>query len=165
MIGKTVLHYRIVEKLGEGGMGVVYKAEDTKLHREVALKFLPLDLARDEEAKERFIHEARAASKFDHPNICTVYEINESEDGQVYIAMALQDGQTLKDRIAQGPMAAEEVVEITDQILKGLRKAHASGIIHRDIKPANIMITSEGTAAWASSLASLIFPSRNKVLG
>ncbi len=143
-IGEVISHYRIIEKLGEGGMGVVYKAEDTKLKRTVALKFLPPELTRDEEAKERFIREAQAASALDHPNICTIYEINETEDGQMFIAMAFYKGETLKIKIARGPLPVEEAVDIAIQTSRGLAKAHEEGIVHRDIKPANIMVTDEG---------------------
>ena len=144
MIGKTISHYKILEKLGEGGMGVVYKAEDIKLKRTVALKFLPSLLTADGNAKERFIQEAQAASALDHPNICTIHEINETEDGQLYIIMACYSGQTLKERLAQGPLAIEEAVRIAEQIAEGLAEAHEKGTIHRDIKPANIMITDKG---------------------
>ncbi|UCF79275.1 MAG: protein kinase [Candidatus Eiseniibacteriota bacterium] len=141
MIGETVSHFKITEKLGGGGMGVVYKAEDIKLKRTVALKFLPPELTRDPNAKERFIQEARAASALDHPNICTIYETDETEDGQVFICMAYYKGEELKDRIAQGPMNLDEAVDITVQVAKGLAKAHGEGIVHRDIKPANIFMT------------------------
>ncbi|MFQ5821630.1 MAG: protein kinase [bacterium] len=149
MIGKTISHYRILEKLGGGGMGVVYKAQDTKLKRTVALKFLPPDLTRDDEAKERFLQEARAASKFDHPNICTIYEIDETPDGQTFIVMAYLEGETLKSKIESGsvgangrsPLPGAEAVDIAIQIAKGLAKAHEKGIMHRDIKPANVMVT------------------------
>jgi eukaryotic-like serine/threonine-protein kinase len=146
MIGRTVSHYRILEHLGGGGMGVVYKAQDLKLDRLVALKFLPPELTRDPEAKERFIHEAKAASALDHGNICTVYEINESDDGQLFIAMACYVGETLKKKIERGPLPIYEAVGITTQVAQGLVKAHESGIIHRDIKPANIIITKDGVA-------------------
>ncbi len=146
MIGQTVLHYRILEKLGVGGMGEVYMAQDTKLKRTVALKFLPPSLTNDADAKERFIHEAQAASALDHPNICTVYEINESDDGQLFIAMACYDGETLRKRIERGPLPIEEAVGIATQVAQGLGKAHESGIVHRDIKPANIIMTKDGTA-------------------
>jgi serine/threonine protein kinase/Tfp pilus assembly protein PilF len=146
MIGKTISHYRISEKLGEGGMGVVYKAEDTKLKRHVALKFLPTNLTSDEEAKERFIQEAQAASALDHPNICTIYEINETEDGQIFIAMAYYEGETLKKKVARGQLSVHSGIAIAIQIAQGLAKAHEHGVVHRDIKPANVMITNDGTA-------------------
>ncbi len=144
MIGKTVGHYKILEKLGEGGMGVVYKAEDTKLKRHVALKFLPPTLTQDAEAKERFVQEAQAASALDHANICTIYEVNETDDNQMYIAMACYAGETLKERIARGPLEISEAARIVKQIAKGLSKAHEKGIVHRDIKPANIFVTEDG---------------------
>jgi serine/threonine-protein kinase len=144
MIGKTILHYNIIEKLGGGGMGVVYKAEDTKLKRMVALKFLPLHVSLDNEVKERFMHEAQTASALDHNNICTIHEIGESEDGQMYMAMALYEGETLQDKIERGPLPIEEALDIAIQIGDGLAKAHGKDIVHRDIKPANIMITTEG---------------------
>ena len=139
-----MLHYKITDVLGEGGMGVVYKAEDTKLKRMVALKFLPPHVSLDPEAKERFIHEAQAASALDHHNICTIYEIGESEDGQMYMAMALYEGETLQEKIGRGPLPLEEAADIAQQIAGGLARAHEKDIIHRDIKPANIMITSDG---------------------
>jgi eukaryotic-like serine/threonine-protein kinase len=144
MIGTTVSHYKILEKLGGGGMGVVYKAEDTKLKRTVALKFLPPELTRDEEAKERFTHEAQAASALDHNNICTVHEIAETEEGQMFIAMACYDGETLKSRIGKGRMRTEEAIDFAIQIAQGLAEAHQHGIVHRDIKPANILRTTSG---------------------
>jgi serine/threonine-protein kinase len=144
MIGKTISHYRILEKLGEGGMGVVYKAEDTKLKRTVALKFLPPELTRDAEAKARFIQEAQAASALDHPNICTIYEIDETSEGRLFICMAHYEGETLKERVQRGPLDAREAVRIAMQIGQGLAKAHSQGIVHRDIKPANIVITKDG---------------------
>ena len=144
MIGETISHYKILEKLGEGGMGVVYKAEDTKLRRTVALKFLPPELTRDPKAKERFIHEARAASALDHPNICTVHEIDETEDGQMCICMAHYEGEPLKSKIERGPFKLDEAIEIAIQMGEGLARAHESDITHRDIKPANIMITNRG---------------------
>ncbi len=145
MIGKTISHYKIIEKLGSGGMGDVYKAEDLKLKRLVALKFLPPELTRDEEARKRFLHEARVISRLDHPNIGTIYEINES-DGNVFIAMAYYEGETLKDRLEshKAGMDIKEAVDITIQILSGLAKAHSNDIIHRDVKPANILLTKEG---------------------
>ncbi|MCZ6776085.1 MAG: serine/threonine-protein kinase [Ignavibacteria bacterium] len=143
MIGKTISHYKILEKLGEGGMGVVYKAEDTKLDRFVALKFLPQHLSTGGDAKKRFIHEAKAASALDHPNICTIYEIDETEDGQMFIAMAYYEGETLKEKIEsrREGLAIDEAVNLTMQIGQGLLRANAKDIVHRDIKPANIMIT------------------------
>ncbi len=144
MIGKTISHYKIIEQIGAGGMGVVYKAEDTKLERTVALKFLPPELTREPEAKERFIREAQAASSLDHPNICTIHEINETVDGQMYIVMACYDGQTLKQKINSGPLSIDEAIDIAIQIAQGLARAHEEGIVHRDIKPANIIITDRG---------------------
>jgi TolB-like protein/tRNA A-37 threonylcarbamoyl transferase component Bud32/Flp pilus assembly protein TadD len=146
MIGKTISHYKILEKLGEGGMGVVYKAEDLKLKRTVALKFLPPELTRDPEAKERFIQEAQAASALDHPNICNIHEIDETEDGQMFIVMACYEGETLKKKVASGQLSVDSVIDIAIQIAQGLAKAHEHGIIHRDIKPANVMITNDGVA-------------------
>lgn len=146
MIGATISHYHILEKLGGGGMGVVYKAEDTKLKRTVALKFLPPEVTRDEEAKERFIHEAQAASALDHPNICDIHDIGETDDGQLFIVMTCYEGETLKKKIEHGPLKIEEAVEICIQVAQGLQKAHEHGIVHRDIKAANVMITSDGIA-------------------
>ncbi len=145
MVGQTISHYKILEKIGEGGMGVVYKAEDAKLKRTVALKFLPKELTRDKEAKQRFIQEAQAAAALDHPHICTVHEINEAE-GQTFIAMAYIKGKSLKDKIAKGPLEIEEAVNIVTQVADGLKEAHERGIVHRDIKPANIMLTEKGQA-------------------
>ena len=140
MKGKAISHYRILGKLGEGGMGVVYEAEDTKLKRTVALKFLPPELTKDPQAKARFIQEAQAAAALDHPNICPVFEVGEAE-GRTYIAMPRIRGQSLKERIAAGPFALEEALDIAGQVAEGLREAHDRGIVHRDIKPANIMLT------------------------
>jgi len=138
--------YQIIEELGKGGMGLVYKAEDTKLKRTVALKFLPTELTRDESAKKRFIREAQAASALDHPNVCTIFEINETDDKRMFISMACYEGESLKEKIDRGPLDIDEAVDIASQIAKGLDKAHKKGIIHRDIKPANIMITEDGVA-------------------
>jgi serine/threonine protein kinase/tetratricopeptide (TPR) repeat protein len=143
MIGETISHYKILEKIGEGGMGVVYKAEDTKLERSVALKFLPPELTRDAEAKERFIREARAASALDHPDICTIYEINEAE-GQTFIAMAYVEGENLQKKIESGPLKIDEALNIAIHVAQGLQEAHERRIVHRDIKPANIMLTPRG---------------------
>jgi len=144
VIGRTVSHYKILEKLGGGGMGVVYKAEDKRLKRIVALKFLPPELTRDEGAKKRFILEARAASALDHPNICNVHDIGETPEGQSFICMAYYDGETLKKKIERGPMPVREAVGIVSGIANGLAEAHKHGIVHRDIKPANVMVTSGG---------------------
>jgi len=144
MIGKTISHYKIIEKLGEGGMGVVYKAEDTKLKRTVALKFLPRELTCDPYAKQRFLQEAQAASALDHSNICTIHEIGETGEGQLFIVMACYEGETLKTRIEHGALSTENSLDVAAQIACGLAKAHEQGIVHRDIKPANIFITRDG---------------------
>ncbi len=143
MIGQTISHYKILEELGRGGMGVVYKARDTKLDRFVALKFLPPHLNQAEEEKKRFIHEAKAASALDHPNICTVHEIDE-RDGQIFISMTHIKGQSLKEKIASGPLKLDDALDIAVQVTRGLQEAHEKGVVHRDVKPANIMITAKG---------------------
>jgi serine/threonine protein kinase len=145
MIGKSVSHYKILGKLGEGGMGVVYKAEDTKLKRTVALKFLPPALTKDPQAKARFVQEAQAAAALDHPNICAVFEIGEAE-GTTFFVMPCVKGQSLKEKIAAGPLSVEEALDIAGQVAEGLKEAHERGIVHRDIKPANIMLTEKGQA-------------------
>ena len=146
MIGKTISHYKILEKLGEGGMGVVYKAEDTKLKRTVALKFLPPAFSLDPEAKSRFIQEAQAASALQHTNICTIHDIDETDDGQMFICMDYYEGKTLNQKIKSGPVKIKEAIEIAIQVAQGLARAYERGIVHRDIKPANIMITKDGIA-------------------
>jgi serine/threonine protein kinase len=146
MLGETISHYKIIEKLGEGGMGVVYRALDMKLDREVAIKFLPPHLSADTEATKRFIHEAKAASAIDHSHIGTIYEIDETEDGITFIVMALYDGETLRERMDRGGMSVEKSLEIASQIASGLSKAHQKDIVHRDVKPSNIIITSDGEA-------------------
>jgi len=146
MIGETVCHYRIIEELGGGGMGVVYRAEDTRLKRTVALKFLSPELTRDERAKRRFVVEAQAASQLDHPNICTIHDIEETEDGQLFLVLSCYNGETVRDRLEKGPMPIDEAVGLAMHVARGLEEAHSKGIIHRDIKPANIFLTDDGRA-------------------
>jgi serine/threonine protein kinase len=144
MVGTTVSHYKILEHLGGGGMGVVYKAEDSRLRRIVALKFLPAEFTRDPEAKERFIHEAQAASALQHTNICVVHDIDETTERQMFICMEYYEGETLKKKIEGGPLKIDEAVDIAIQVAQGLAKAHDAGMVHRDIKAANVMVTKDG---------------------
>src|SRR5215470_2281227 len=143
-IGQTLSHYSVTRKLGSGGMGVVYEAEDTRLGRPVALKFLAPELVRDPEAKARFLTEARAASALDHANLCTILEAGESEDGLLFLAMPRYNGESLEHRIARGPLPVEEALEIVIQAARGLAKAHEHGIVHRDVKPGNLFVTRDG---------------------
>ncbi len=146
MVGETVSHYRILAEIGVGGMGVVYKAEDLRLGRLVALKFLPQQLVHDPDAKRRFFQEARTASALDHANVCSIHDIEETTDGKVFISMAYCDGETLKTRLARGPLAPTEAVRVALQVARGLARAHQAGIVHRDVKPGNVMVTTEGEA-------------------
>jgi serine/threonine-protein kinase len=145
MIGETISHYKILEILGEGGMGVVYKAEDTRLKRVVALKFLSREAVSDPMAKSRLLHEAQAAAALDHPNICTVYEIEEVE-GHTFIVMAIAEGESVRAKITSGPLPLRDAVDVAEQVARGLAEAHKKGIVHRDVKPANLMVSDEGRA-------------------
>ena len=144
LTGRTIGHYQVIERIGGGGMGVIYKALDTRLGRPVALKFLKPRLDTDGSAADRFRQEARAAGALEHPNICTIYDIGETEDERLFLAMPLYDGETLEQRIKRGPLAIGDARDIAVQMLRGLAKAHARGIIHRDIKPANVFVTTDG---------------------
>jgi len=154
MIGRTISHYKILSKLGEGGMGVVYKAEDLKLHRFVALKFLPPSTG-DDKARQRFTHEAQAISTLEHPNICAIYEVDESPESQMFIVMPCYEGVSLQSRIARGPLKLDEAIQTAGQVASGLARAHEKGVVHRDIKPANIFITKDGAKIVDFGLAKL----------
>jgi serine/threonine protein kinase len=165
MIGRTISHYRILEKLGEGGMGVVYKAEDTKLNRFVALKFLPPRVS-DDEATQRFVNEAHAVSALDHPNICAIHEIDQTADGQMFIVMPCYEGASLEAMLRRGPLDIEKALRIASQTARGLAKAHERGIVHRDVKPGNILVTADGLAKIVDfGLAKLVTQTRLTRLG
>ena len=162
MIGQTISHYKITAKLGEGGMGVVYKAQDIKLDRPVALKFLPPHLLGNEDVRKRFEREAKAAAALQHPNICPVYEIDEV-DGRMFIAMAFLEGEELTKRIEEGPLSVERLLDVAVQVARGLQEAHSKGVVHRDIKPANIMDTTNGQAVLMDFGLALLASSSSKL--
>ena len=157
MIGEQVGRYHIEELLGQGGMGVVYKARDTRLDRTVALKFLPMYMSANKEAEARFIHEAKTASSLDHPNICYIHEIDETDGGQLYMAMAYYSGETLKAKIDQGTFPLEEALDYAIQMARGLKRAHEADIIHRDVKPANVIVTASNSASPRGTVKILDF--------
>jgi serine/threonine protein kinase len=166
--GRTVLHYRILEKLGEGGMGTIYKARDERLDRFVALKFLPPYFSAKQELKVRFIHEAKAAAALDHANICTVYEIGEAPDGQLFISMPCYEGETLMEKIQRGPLGLDEAIAYARQIAQGLAHAHAAGIVHRDIKPANLFVTNRANqdfGFWRGQVVDVKLTSAGMIVG
>ena len=166
MIGQTVVNYRIEGRLGQGGMGVVYRATDLRLLRTVALKFIPDDISHDPDARERFLREARAASALDHVNVGTIFGVEEVPDGRLFIAMAYYEGETLGRLIARGPLGTDEATDILRQVAAGLQEAHGRGIIHRDIKPSNIMLTRQGVAKIVDfGLASVSGAARLTVTG
>src|SRR5215467_4158812 len=164
LVGRVLLHYRLEERLGAGGMGVLYRATDLKLGRAVAIKLLARHLVSDETAKARFVREARAASALDHPNIATIYEIEEAK-GELFIAMALYEGETLQQRLEKGRFGVEEALEVLRQVALGLEAAHRVGIVHRDIKPANVLITNTGTVKILDfGLAKLVSDSKAQTM-